>query len=209
MRPLNDELAARILEAAKTEFLEKGYRQASVRSIASSVGVTTGALYRYYASKEALFDALVSGAADDLYRRYRQYSEAYSARELDEQLTRLPEIAHDTNGGMGDFQRYVYENYDAFKLIACCSDGTKYEDYVERLIEVETKSSISLVQLMQKEGRLGADVDDTMIHIIASLMFTGIFEIIAHDEPVEAAIKHIVTLQDFYTAGWYKILKIE
>ena len=51
MRPLNDALAEKILEAAKAEFLEKGYRQASVRSIAASVGVTTGALYRYYANK--------------------------------------------------------------------------------------------------------------------------------------------------------------
>lgn len=44
MQLRNDELAERILEAAKSEFLEKGYRQASVRSIAASVGVTTGAL---------------------------------------------------------------------------------------------------------------------------------------------------------------------
>ena len=50
MQLRNDQLAERILEAAKSEFLEKGYRQASVRSIAASVGVTTGALYRYYAN---------------------------------------------------------------------------------------------------------------------------------------------------------------
>lgn len=46
MRPLNDELAAKILEAGKNEFLEKGFRKASVRSIAAAVNVTTGAVYR-------------------------------------------------------------------------------------------------------------------------------------------------------------------
>lgn len=58
MRPLNEELSRQILFAAKTEF-KKGFRNASMRSIAASVGVTTGAIYRYYSNKEALFDALV------------------------------------------------------------------------------------------------------------------------------------------------------
>ena len=206
MKPLNDELAAGILDAAKAEFLAKGYRHASVRSIAASVGVTTGALYRYYANKEALFDALVALPAETMFQRFKEYSEEYSKRGLDDQLSHLSEISRDPNGGISEFLRYVYQNYDAFKLIACCSVGTKYENYVEKLIEVETRSSTALVRLTQEAGRLGSDVDDTMIHIIASSMFTGIFEIIAHDEPVEDAIRHIRTLQDFYTAGWYQIL---
>ena len=41
--------------AAKKEFLEKGFRSASLRNIVKSAGVTTGALYGYYSSKEELF----------------------------------------------------------------------------------------------------------------------------------------------------------
>ena len=35
----------RLLTAAKTEFLERGYRSASLRRISSAAGVTTGAIY--------------------------------------------------------------------------------------------------------------------------------------------------------------------
>lgn len=35
----------RILAAAKTEFLEKGFRNASLRTIVKLAGVTTGAFY--------------------------------------------------------------------------------------------------------------------------------------------------------------------
>lgn len=49
----------RILSAAKTEFLEKGFKSASLRNIVKDAGVTTGAFYGYFASKEELFDALV------------------------------------------------------------------------------------------------------------------------------------------------------
>ena len=42
----------RIHRAAKAEFLEKGYKDASLRNIVKSVGMTTGAFYGYYKSKE-------------------------------------------------------------------------------------------------------------------------------------------------------------
>lgn len=56
----------RILEAAQAEFLKRGFQAASLRTIVKTAGVTTGALYGYYASKEALFDALV----EDHYKRF-------------------------------------------------------------------------------------------------------------------------------------------
>ena len=49
----------RIHRAARAEFLQKGYKDASLRNIVKSVGMTTGAFYGYYKSKEELFDALV------------------------------------------------------------------------------------------------------------------------------------------------------
>ena len=58
---INEKLTTleRIHQAAKAEFLEKGYKGASLRNIVKSVGMTTGAFYGYYKSKEELFEALV------------------------------------------------------------------------------------------------------------------------------------------------------
>lgn len=52
-----------IQKAAKKEFLEKGFKSASLRNIVKEAGVTTGAFYGYYRSKEALFDAIVGEQA--------------------------------------------------------------------------------------------------------------------------------------------------
>ena len=46
-----------ILDAGKKEFLEKGFRAASLRNIVREAGVTTGAFYGYFKSKEGLFRA--------------------------------------------------------------------------------------------------------------------------------------------------------
>jgi len=63
---INDSTQTRILDAGKAEFLEKGYKNASLRSIAQKARVTTGAIYGYYPDKAALYGALVSGPADHL-----------------------------------------------------------------------------------------------------------------------------------------------
>ena len=48
-----------IQRAAMQEFLDKGFQGASLRQIVKNAGVTTGAFYGYFSSKEALFNALV------------------------------------------------------------------------------------------------------------------------------------------------------
>lgn len=205
MRKSNDRLAKDILEAAKAEFLQNGYRRASVRSVAAAAGVTTGALYCYYANKEALFDALVEEPAQELYQRYRSDSEAFISNPPEQQLTLLAEADDTQNEHLYDF---IYEHYDAFKLIACCAGGTKYEDYIERLTAVEETSSTVMVRRMKECGLLQRYLDETLIHVIAGMQFAAMFEVIAHDDTVEKAKQHMQDLKKFYTAGWYRILGI-
>ena len=59
-----------ILSAAMQEFLEKGYKSASLRNIVKTAGVTTGAFYGYYNSKEDLFEALVGEHYDFLLKLF-------------------------------------------------------------------------------------------------------------------------------------------
>ena len=67
----------KILEVGRREFLEKGYQGASMRAVVKQAGFTQGAFYGYYASKEALFDALVSEAADGLVEQFKAAQEAH------------------------------------------------------------------------------------------------------------------------------------
>src|SRR5262245_23791797 len=53
-----------ILDAALDLFAEKGYFGTRVRDIATAVGVGESALYNYFQSKEALFDALIMTARE-------------------------------------------------------------------------------------------------------------------------------------------------
>ncbi len=57
---LKEEVREKIITAAKKEFFNKGYREASMRSIARKSKMTVGNLYRYFASKEELIIQVVS-----------------------------------------------------------------------------------------------------------------------------------------------------
>lgn len=48
----------KIFDAAVGLFADKGYGRVSIRDIARAVGVTEGAIYRHYAGKEALLEAI-------------------------------------------------------------------------------------------------------------------------------------------------------
>ena len=52
------EARTRILDAADQIFGEKGYRQATMDDVAKKLGVSKGALYLYFASKDELFEAI-------------------------------------------------------------------------------------------------------------------------------------------------------
>lgn len=205
MRPLNEQLAADLLEAGKKVFLEVGFRDASLRKIAAMLDVTTGAIYRYYTDKEALFDAIVGGPAEELVNGYRKAQQDYAAQPLEQQMSGLTGIS-DGNTWMLDF---IYDHFDAFKLIACGSAGTKYEHYIDTLVEIETNSSLQLTEKMIEAGYDLQPLDEELAHMISSGLFNCIFETVRHDMPREKAYVYIRSYQKFYTAGWLKLLGIK
>lgn len=205
MRPVNEELAAALLEAGKKEFLAHGYLGASMRDIAAAAGVTTGALYRYYTDKEALFEELVEGPARVFAERYRERQRAFASQPLAMQLKSMPEITDSESDWMTS---YLYDHFDAFKLIACHAAGTRYEHYIDTLIEIEAEAGRQLIGRMRDAGLPAQELDDGLIHILSGALFNGMFETIRHDMPREKAVRYMESLRDFYSAGWFKVLGI-
>lgn len=205
MKPINEELKSEILNVSKKEFLEHGYNKTTVRSIASSIGCTTGAIYRYYKDKSAIFDALVKEPTEMLLKQFKETSLNISSYSEDVQVKSVPEMSANEFDWMVD---YIYDNYDVFRLICCASEGTKYENYIELLIEVEEESTNRFITTLKKSGMLKSNIDPLMSHILANTLFSGIFETVRHDLPRNIAMEQMHTLQQFYWGGWVRILGI-
>ena len=101
---------------------------------------------------------------------------------------------------------YVYQNFDAFKLLICHAQGTAYEHFVHRMVEIEVEATERYMEVLRRLGRPVPKLDPQLCHIIASGLFNGIFEIVVHDMPYERARRNVQQLQEFYLAGWQKMM---
>ena len=100
---------------------------------------------------------------------------------------------------------YMYDHYDAFKLILCCSEGTPYANFIHNMVEVEVESTYKFIDQMHRIGKAVNEIDPEMCHMIASGMFGSMFELIVHDMPKEKVHHYVTQLREFYTAGWMKL----
>lgn len=97
--------------AAKAEFMEKGFQAASLRNIVKTAGVTTGAFYGYYDSKEELFAALVDPAYEYMMSRYRQAHESFENLPMEKQPEQMGKMSAEC---MNDLLAYSFEHMDEF-----------------------------------------------------------------------------------------------
>ena len=195
-----------LLELAKAEFLEKGYNRASVRNIAKTAGLTTGAVFRYYPDKAALFDALVAEAADTLVNQFKAAQEAHYDLIPAEKTSESTELS--TNY-LNYFINYIYDNFDAFKLVICCSEGTRYANYIHELVELEVTQTEDYYEKLRQLGKLEGTVSHDLHHMITSAYFTAVFETVAHDMDRNRAIEYVNEIAAFFNYGWNGILRFK
>lgn len=193
----------KILDAGMDEFQEKGFRDASLRQIVKNAGVTTGAFYGYFSSKEALFASIVEPHAAAVMGKFMTAQADFAELPREEQPAHMGKESGECVEWMID---YMYDHYEPFKLLICRSDGTAYESFVDNMAEVEVEYTFRYIDVLRSLGHDVPELDKDMCHMIASGMFSGVFESLRHDMPKDRAKRFIAQLQEFYTAGWIKIM---
>lgn len=196
----------RILEVGKQEFLEKGFKDASLRAIVKKAGFTQGAFYGYYDSKEALFNALVEPASKGLLDGFMEATKKHYDLIPEDKAVQSQELSTEY---LRYFMDYIYDNFDAFKLILCCSSGTKYENFVHDLVELEVKQTEAYYEQLRAAGQMEGGISHELHHLITSAYFTAVFETVVHDMERSRAMCYIEELAVFFNYGWEGLMKIK
>ncbi len=190
--------------AAKGEFAEKGFKSASLRNIVKTAGVTTGAFYGYYSSKAELFKALVGETYDYIMNRYRQAHDMFEQLPAEVQPKQMGKLSREC---MDELLIYCYEHISEVQLILKCSEGTRYTFMVDEMVEIEVDATHKYYDTLNKLGRPVPKIDRFLEHILTTGMMNAYFEMILHEMPFENAKIYLNELNDFYTAGWMKIMR--
>ncbi len=192
-----------IHEAAKKEFLEKGFKTASLRNIVKMAGVTTGAFYGYYKSKEELFGALVDEQYRYVMEHFCRAQDEFAELPAEEQPNHLSEISGDC---MLDVLLYAQDYPDEFQLLLRCAEGTRYAGMIDDMVEIEVEATHRYQKTLDSIGRPSPEINPMLEHMLATGMFNAYFEMLIHQMPLDQAKRYLKNLRDFSTAGWNKIL---
>ena len=175
-----------IVESAKTEFLRVGYYRASMLQISTKAKVPIGNLYRYFASKSALFDAIVGTAKEKMLEWLEtglgtNILNSSDEQDLKQQLYKVAESFLEI------FRLYPKE----IKLLLEKSQGSEHEGFMDTLI-------FKVDGLLRKQLAV-FDVEENkfLFHLVAENVTRGAFRIMT-DCPYEMQREELVRLLVFY-----------
>jgi TetR/AcrR family acrAB operon transcriptional repressor len=171
----NAEREQRILDAAADLTLRYGFDKTTVSDIASAAGVSKGAIYLHYESKEALFDALVLRETN----RYTKATIRVLEKEPPENWSFIT---------MYSITLALLPNYPLIEALLR-DDQAIYGSFLQRsrlpLMEMKRQSRLPLLRQMQAVGAFRQDLDIEAASYLIDMLgygFVMIEDIIPADE---------------------------
>ena len=186
-----------ILTAAAAEFLEYGFQNASMRRIAAAAGMSVSGLYKHFPGKEEMFSALVEPACRGLMSLFRQ-EETDQRQSIGAGDLSMWESGRDASLAID----YIYDHFDAFRLIICKSQGTKYESFLHDLAVMEEETTLSFMEQLKQQGIQIADFSEKEMHLLTTVNINAVFQTVEHDFTREEAMHYADTLDRFFAKAW-------
>ncbi|SHM84669.1 TetR/AcrR family transcriptional regulator [Ruminococcus flavefaciens] len=195
----------KIIATAVSEFMEYGFENASMRRIASEVGLTVGALYRHFPNKEEMFAALVEPTISELMAKYQGFCEqGYEVMKCGDVQQLWSESESETKWLMS----FIYDHFDVFRLLVCRSQGTRFESFVHDMAQLEERSTLDYFERMKQYNMTVNELSKQEFHMLVTANVSALFEAVIHDFSRDEAMHYAETLDAFFSAGWKKILGI-
>ena len=200
MNGLKHELNTRekILNAAKREFLEKGFAGTNVRAAAQRAGVTTGALYNLFKNKDGIFEALVGGVFDE-FLHILAHNDVFEAKKLGMKTGELSAITEVSRHRFLKMVDFFYVNWDAMKLLICCAKGSSYEHVFDKAIDFMENETLQLLKL---DGVKMSRRRKFFIHVMVTSHFENLKEIFYHDLTKSEATDFMLDFNVYHCGGW-------
>ena len=188
----------RIVAAAKKEFMNYGFKDASMRRIASDSGMSVSGLYKHFKSKEDMFAALVEPAYHGLIGLYRKSVDETHRTLNTADLSHIWEHSQEIAGMM----EYIYDNFDAFSLIVCKAEGTRYENFLHEMAKMGEENTLDFMEQLISMGVSLNDFSMKEFHLLTTTYAGAIFQAVRHNFTRDEALCYAKTLDKFFTPGW-------
>ncbi len=200
-----DKTHENILKSAKEYFKENGFRNASIRKICKDAGVTNGAFYAHFESKECLFKALVEPCMNDFFNLYSSQDQEFLQVNSKEDIISAFEKTYSSAKNLIDF---IYKNKETMSLILTSSEGTYYAGFKELLIKSESDSMIEFLNKGKDFMQRPENITEFSVKSGSSFIINAILESFIQGDPEEEVLRKCNLISEYCIAGYRKILGI-
>jgi len=141
MQYLKDAMKKNLEEAALNEFKQNGYNNTSIREIAKKAATSVGNFYKYFSSKDDLYEQLIGTVYFKLMDYINRFSEVEFNEKTDDIFYKL----------MEKIMEIFKDNSTQLAILLNKSEGSKYEnckvvftDFVTRIVSEKMEYELSL-----------------------------------------------------------------
>lgn len=183
------ETRRRILGAARQRFARDGFRATTNRLIADDVGISSSALYHYFASKSELYAAVYCETVDAMYTEF-DAAAASHAHVLDQFSAVL---------GRACEMQAADPSITGF-LVAVAQETQRHPDLLEMLAPQRGRHArffTDLVGAAADRGELYPDVDLTALADLLGAVLTGLARMAAAAGDPQRYVAAVAVLQRF------------
>lgn len=192
----------KIIDSGKLNFLNDGYERSNLRKICKDAGVTTGAFYRHFEDKEDLFISLVEPLAKELLDFYDKYEEE-SFRDIEKNCGQ--DLAGINIDGSIESTLYMFSKKELFNLLIYKAYGTKYDNFIELLVEKEDINRHKAFQIISKKKNIEAEIPKEAMHLLNYAYINALCEIVIHSQTEEEVKINTRIISKFFYDGWEKL----
>ena len=197
--PQDKETREKLIESAKAEFMEKGYNKASLRSICAKAGVTTGALYFFFEDKADLYKAIIGKPVDELFDIMQAHFDE------DDEIIANPDYDANDDDHSEVAQKlihHIYSNYDAAILLLTKSQGSEYENIVDRIVDFTESKSVEMMEKIAEQKGKKKKVNRYMLHLVIHLVVDSFVHLVTHEPDEQKALANIKKVFKMTMHNW-------
>ncbi len=202
MRVLRDDKYRSILKAARKEFIQKGFKDVSMRTIAKDANVGLSNIYNYFRNKDEIFLEIVSPARDDLFAFVKEkHTEKYIDFNFMSTLTYQEETVN-------VYIQLLMKYKEEIRLLLFHSQGSTMENFREALTEYLTDVSNNHKMIVKKHYPQVHEVSSFFTHTLCAFMVSIVGEIVTHDMDKYRIREFFREYFRFQIAGWRELTGI-
>ncbi len=190
-----------ILDVSKKEFLEYGFKDASMRTIAKKSDVGLSNIYNYFKNKDEIFTQILAVPVSLLNKVNNIFNDKY-----------FFDIENIRNGKIKQLKftysiKFICNYRDELKLLLFKAHGSSLQDFKDKWIDENTKAGIEWLKKYNTIHSKKAQASEFFIHYLNSSYVNFITEILMHDIHKNEMIEYLKEYFEFFYNGWQGIMK--